>query len=117
MKTTSFWPFLVPVAIIAVTEGLMNPFWIWNATPVVLGYALLRRARRRALRPAPEIAFIVLSCGLSLLAHAAWMFDWGRTATGSSTSALIFIFLPVYAVVLGGIAFGVLRLFTRREVS
>jgi hypothetical protein len=117
MKTTPFWPFLLLVELIAFTEGPLNPFWVWNAIPVALGYALLRRARRRAFRVAPEIAFIVLSCGLLLFAHAAWAFDWGRTATGSSTSALIFIFLPIYAIVLGGLAFGLLRLFTRREVS
>jgi hypothetical protein len=117
MKTTPFWPFLVVVALIAVAEGPLNPFWIWNAIPVPLGYALLRRARRRSFRPAPEIAFIALSCGLLVFAHAAWAFDWGRTATGSSTSALIFIFLPIYAVALGGLAFGLLRLFTRREAS
>jgi hypothetical protein len=52
-----------------------------------------------------------------MFAHAAWAFDWGRTATGSSTSGLIFIFLPIYAVVLGGLAFGLLRLFIKREAS
>ena len=117
MKTTPFWPFLLPVALIASAEGPLNPFWVWNAIPVALGYALLRRARHNGFWPAPEIAFIALSCGLLLFAHAAWAFNWGRTATGSSTSPLIFIFLPIYAIFLGGLAFGVLRLFTRREVS
>lgn len=117
MKTTPFWPFLILMGVIALIEGPLNPFWVWNAIPVALGYALLLRAQRRAFRPAPEIAFIVLSCGLLLVGHVAWAFDWGRTATGSSTSALIFIFLPIYALLLGGLAFGVLRLFTRREVS
>lgn len=116
MKTTRLWPFLLLVAVIALAEGPLNLFWVWNAIPVALGYVLLRRARNRAFWPAPEIAFIALSCGLLLFAHAAWAFNWGRAATGSSTSALIFIFLPIYAVLLGGLAFGILRLFTRREV-
>ena len=117
MKNTPFWPFLPLVALIAFAEGPLNPFWIWNAVPVALGYALLRRARRKAFWPVPEVAFIVLSCGLLLFAHAAWMFDWGRVGTRSSTSALVFIFLPIYALLLGGLAFGALRLFTSREVS
>ena len=117
MKHTPYWPFLLVAGFIALAEGPLNPFWIWNVIPVALAYALLHRARRRAFRAAPEVAFIVLCCGPLLYAHAAWLFDWGHTATGSSTSGLIFIFLPIYAVLLGGLGFGVFRLFTRREVS
>ena len=114
MKQLPYWPFLLVASFIAFAEGPLNPFWIWNVVPVALGYALLRRARRKEFRAAPEMAFIVFSCGLLLYAHVAWVLDWGRTATGSSTSALIFSFLPIYAIVLGGLAFGGLRLFGKR---
>jgi hypothetical protein len=42
--------------------------------------------------------------------HAAWLFDWGGTATGSSTSGLIFLFLPLYALVMGAAFYGLFRL-------
>ena len=115
-KRTPIWPFLIIAGYIALAEGV-HLFAVWNMIPVAIGYVLLRGARRKGLRTKPELAFIVASCGLLLFAHAAWMFDWGGTATGSSTSALIFIFLPIYASILGAIAWGVMRLFTRRTAD
>lgn len=114
MKHISDGAFVLLAGFIAFAEGIWNPFWIWNVVPVVVGYALLRRARRRAFQVAPELAFIAVSCGLSLVTHAAWVFDWGRMATGSSTGGLVFIFLPIFALFAGSLAFGIARLFTRR---
>ena len=91
---------------VAFVEGFLNPFWIWNAVPIAIGYVLLARARVRSFRPIPEFAYVVFGCGLVILAHLAWVFDWGDIATGSSTAGLIFIFLPFYAAILGGVAFG-----------
>lgn len=117
MKHISDWAFVVLAGFIAFAEGIWNPFWVWNVVPVVVGYALLRRARRKAFRVVPEWAFIAVSCGLSLIAHAAWVFDWGRMASGSSTGGLVFVFLPIYALVAGSLAFGVARLLTRRVAA
>lgn len=94
---------------------MLNPFWVWNTFPLIVAYWLLRRARLKGLRALPEGLFIGFTLGPLVLAHAAWIFDWNRTATGSSTSALMFIFLPIYALILGGMAYGIARLFTRRE--
>ncbi len=33
----------------------------------------------------------------------AWGCDWGRTATGSSTSALALLFVPIWAVGIGAV--------------
>jgi ABC-type lipoprotein release transport system permease subunit len=33
--------------------------------------------------------------------HAAWILDLGDTKTGSSTSGLMFVFLPIYAMLAG----------------
>lgn len=105
MQKAPSWPFMLVALFLATfiawTEGPMNPFWIWNALPVVLGYVLLCRAQRKDLRVIPELVFIIAAWGLVLLTHTAWMFDWRGPATGSSTSALVFIFLPVYAIILG----------------
>jgi len=106
--------FLLMAAFVAYVEGFTNPFWIWNCVPIVASYLLLARARQKDTEPLPEIAFFVIACGAVLLAHAAWLNDWGGTATGSSTAGLMFVVLPVYASVLGGVAFGLAVLFGRR---
>ena len=98
--------FLLMVAFVAYVEGITNPFWIWNCVPIAVSYLLLHRARQKEMYPLPEIAFFVIACGAVLFAHAAWLNDWGGTATGSSTAGLMFLVLPVYACVLGGAAFG-----------
>jgi len=106
--------FLLMAAFVAYVEGFTNPLWIWNCIPVAASYWLLSRARRTGTNPFPEIAFYVVACGIVLFAHAAWLFDWGGTATGSSSAGLMFVVLPVYACVLGGAAFGLVVLISRR---
>ncbi len=88
----------------------INPFALWNAMPLALAvllYWIGRRSENRAARWG-AIGFLVVSMALSLPAHLAWMFDWDGTRTASSTSALLLLFLPVYASGLGliGFAFG-----------
>ena len=106
--------FLLMAAFVAWVEGFTNPFWLWNCLPIAASYWLLSRARRTGINPLPEIAFYVIACGTVLFAHAAWLYDWGGTATGSSTAGLMFVVLLVYACVLGGAAFGLVILFGRR---
>lgn len=103
--------FVLMAAFVASVEGFMNPLWIWNCVPIVVSYVLLSRARQKAINPLPEIAFFVLACGAVLFAHVAWLYDWSGVATGSSTAGLMFVVLPVYAIVLGAAAFGLVNLF------
>ncbi len=105
--------FVLMVAFVAYVEGFSNPFWIWNSVPIAVSYLLLSRARQKENYPLPEIAFFVIACGTVLLAHAAWLYDWGGIATGSSTAGLMFVVLPIYAGALGGTAFGLAILFSR----
>jgi len=107
--------FLWMVAFVAFVEGVTNPFWIWNCVPIVVSYVLLSRARNSATNPLPEIAFFLIACGIVLFAHAAWHLDLDGMATGSSTSGLTFVVLPVYACVLGGAAYGLAVLFGSRR--
>jgi len=95
---------------VAYVEGFLNPFWVWNVLPLGLAVGLLARARRRDSPTGPALAFGVGAVGATLFVHAAWLFDWGGTATGSSTSGLIFLFLPLYALVIGAAFYGLFRL-------
>jgi len=47
------------------------------------------------------IGFVVAAVGVTLFAHIAWVTDLGRVASASSTSGLLFLFLPIYSMILG----------------
>jgi hypothetical protein len=91
-------------------EGI-HQFAIWNLTPVIVVAAVAIWQRQpqpfaRSHARAAWAVFCVSALALVTLLHLAWQFDWRRTATGSSTSGLIFIFAPVYTLVLAAAAAG-----------
>ena len=96
--------------IVVATEGSWDKFILWNLLPLLLSCAFLlfiapkKGGRWKDIsrqRVVPAIGFCAGATGLTTLVHLAWFFDWGGTATGSSTAGLIFIFLPAYALGLG----------------
>src|SRR6185369_5193116 len=119
MKAILSVPFLLVVALVVYAEGSFSAFTIWNALPVAIGFGvLLIGLRSRGATAAGCIAFAVSVTVLVGIFHLAWLFDWGRLATGSSTSALAFILLPFWVIVFAGIiglvAWGVARIVLRR---
>lgn len=115
-------PFVLAIALVVYVEGPFNGFVVWNALPVLLGFGVLV-AGRRARPPlvAGCMAFAVLATLPVVLFHLAWMFDWGGTATSSSTSALAFIFVPLWACAFAGIAgvlaWGIVRVVCKNHVA
>jgi len=97
--------FALPVVFIAYVEGFLNPAWLWNSLPFGLGLGLVDRAQRLQQSVWPAIGFSLGAGSLSLYFHLAWIFNWGEAATGSSTSGVIFLFLPIYALVPGALGF------------
>ena len=104
MKALLVIPFLLVVALVAYNSGSFSTVTIWNMFPVWIGFCALQiglvSSRTTAIGC---ISFAVSVTLIVALFHLAWLFDWGRTATGSSTSSLIFIFAPFWAVFFGGI--------------
>ena len=98
---------LCAVWVVLAEEIFINVFTVWNLVPVLEGYVLYRWAAKtnKASAYGGAIGFAMLGVGFTILAHAAWFFDWGQTKTGSSTSALIFIILPIYAAILGAVGY------------
>lgn len=84
-------------------------FTLWNLTPIIFTYVLYLLGKFNNSKTAQNgsIGFAYGGIGLSLLFHTAWLFDWGGTATGSSTSGLIFLFLPIYSLITGGVGYGI----------
>jgi hypothetical protein len=78
---------------------------LWNVVPMLVALALVLTSRHSG--PTIRFAgygFSVGAAGLVLFGHIMWAFDVGKTATGSSTSALMFLFLPPWAVIVGAMA-------------
>ena len=120
MKAILSVPFLLVVALVVYAEGSFSAFTIWNALPVAIGYGVLWIGlRSRGATAAGCIAFAVTVTVLIALFHLAWLFDWGSIATSSSTSALAFLFVPIWAIVfatiIGLVAWGVGRVVLRRS--
>jgi hypothetical protein len=91
------------------TEGI---HWIalWNLFP--LGIAGLSLTRGRTSMPA--LVFAGITALAVALVHAAWVFDWGGTQMGSSTGGLIFLFVPILALLLGGCGWAAVEIARRR---
>ncbi len=116
------FPFLLVIALIVVAQESFSGFTLWNAFPVVLGFGGLQiglRSRRAAKMGC--ITFAALATIPVALFHLAWLLDWGGIATSSSTSALAFIFVPiwtlVFAGVTGAVAWGIARFIYRSKLD
>jgi hypothetical protein len=95
---------LLVILLVLIVQGGLHGFAVWNSTPalVALRAAIIAGRlpptnRKRALFLVPSFAMLLVVAG----GHLAWHFDWGQWATGSSTAALMFIFLPMWAVAVG----------------
>ena len=106
---TLFYGVLIVLGVfIYVAEGVaVNPFAIWNGLPLFISYELFNRGRKDGERSKiwGAVGFLVGSMALSIYVHLAWMFDWDKIKTGSSTAGLIFIFIPIYSLITGGIGY------------
>ena len=119
MKAILSVPFLLVLALVVYAQGSFSGFTIWNALPVAIGFGVLRIGlRSRGATAGACIAFAISVTVLVALFHLAWLFDWGSIATGSSTSAVAFIFVPFWVIffagIIGLVAWGVGRVVLRR---
>jgi len=91
-----------------VLEGiLLNPLILWTSLPIYIGYLMVISARKTQSKKKKRqgYGYLIVSIGFSYFYHFAWFFDWGGTKTGGSTSGLIFVWFPIYAVLLGFIGY------------
>jgi hypothetical protein len=70
---------------------------------IAVGLVLASRHNSPTIRFA-GYGFSFGAAGLILWGNIMWVFDIAKTATGSSTAGLMFLFLPAWAVILGAIA-------------
>jgi hypothetical protein len=93
-------------------EGL---HWIavWNLLPLVLAGLVVLRGTGVGRTSWSAVAFAGVATLASALTHTAWVFDWGGTQTGSSTAGLIFLFSPIYSLLLGSFGWAVVKVVER----
>jgi len=110
--------YIVTLLVIAISFNILagdilNPLIIWDALPLYVGYAIFHKAFKAQCENKlyASIGFLIVSVGFSYFYHIAWFLDWEGTRTGGSTSALIFIWFPIYSVLIGSFGYFVGRYF------
>lgn len=82
-------------------------FSLWVISPLIIIYAIVALAgkygKKRHITAAKGYLVVVLP--LMLFIHILWFFDINGTATSSSTSAIVFAILPIYALCLGTLGY------------
>lgn len=98
-----FYLILVALTVfLVVAEGVgINPLTFWNLLPLAIAFIIYLFSKRRGKSLFGAYGFLLGSMLLSGFIHLAWMTDWNGTMSGLSTSALIFLFLPIDSVVAG----------------
>ncbi len=85
----------------------INPLILWTSMPLYMVYSIFNKAYASPSKKRLYAAygFFLLSVGFSYFYHLAWFFDWDQMATGDAQSGLIFVWFPIYSVVLGYIGY------------
>jgi hypothetical protein len=90
-------------------------FYLWVALPFVVLIALTFYIHRKGLSPASRLAILLTSI---LVAVSSVLVYWASIFNSeSSTSALVFIFIPIYALVTIAVVYGLTWLLLRLFMS
>jgi hypothetical protein len=102
MTWRPFFGIACAVAILVVLVAGIAP---WNLLPLIFVFgwaAVVQWEDGPGKGPVPLVAAPGLAVfGFVTLVHLAWYFDWGGTATGSSTAILLLLFTPLWAIAIG----------------
>jgi glucan phosphoethanolaminetransferase (alkaline phosphatase superfamily) len=79
-------------------------FYVWVLLPFVLLILLNSYAHRSGLSPAPRAAALLTT--VVVVVSSVFIYWSSIFGSESSTSALVFLFIPLYAVVGGAVLFG-----------
>jgi hypothetical protein len=128
MKHTTFTLFLyiatlVAACLMALSLGGVLVFFLWSAVPLVL-FTIFLRFRFRPLNTVfKKVYTLSMFFVLTVLPGAfyiLWLLNVGEIATGSSTSAIILVWVPVQVVIIAVpvlIIFEIIRLFFFRDTE
>lgn len=88
-------------------------FMIWNILPILISSVtfILLKGYRASSNSFLHMTFAILL--LHGLLHGVMFFDFNNVRTGSSTSALSYIFIPIYSLGFGAITYFMSKLSKR----
>lgn len=112
IRITGIVTLVVCALLVVYGEGL---HWLalWNLLPLVPAGLAVFRGTGAGRTTWSAVVFAGLTTFAIALIHAAWVFDWGGTQTGSSTAGLIFLFSPIYSIFLGTCGWAVAKVVGR----
>ena len=85
-------------------------FAFWNIIPIIVSALIYNKIIERPLINKSGFHAVMAILLFHSFFHIVMYFDIGKSATGSSTSALALIFIPIYAVAFGGIVYLISKL-------
>lgn len=98
---------ITAVACLFLANVVPNIGSLWVLSPLIVIYARVvmagKSGKKRHITASKGFLFFVLP--LMWFIHIQWYFDINGTATGSSTSALVFAVLPVYSFLFGAVGY------------
>jgi len=80
-------------------------FALWNITPIAFIAIVFNKTDFKGVLSSSEFHLVLGTIILHIYFHCMMYFDIGKAATGSSTSALGYIFFPIYSIVFGGLIY------------
>lgn len=107
MKNYIFYFLLLISAIfIYITEGMLfNLFALWGMLPLFISFVMFRYAKKKKSSVARAYSFLLASMVPTTYFHLTWFLNINDLQTGSSTASLIFLFIPIYAIIAGAIGY------------
>lgn len=94
-----------------VAMGFDTHFFVfWNILPIIFSAFIYNQIAGSQVIKKSSFHAVIAILLLHSFFHTVMYFDIGKSATGSSTSALAFIYIPIYAVAFGGIAYLISKL-------
>ena len=117
-KSTIAIPFVFLAVFFVYAEKSLNLFTILNWVPLISAFfALSKNIQKPWFSSVPALTFSIVATFIPTMFHLAWMFDWQGTATGSSTSGIAYIFVPIWTLLVAAftsaIAWGIVNLVRR----
>ncbi|TLU61352.1 hypothetical protein FE810_15180 [Thalassotalea litorea] len=83
----------------------INGFVVWNIVPMIIAAIVFNTHKIKDVWSTSTFHMILGIILLHIYFHSVMYFDIGKAATGSSTSALAYIFFPIYSVCFGGLVY------------
>ena len=95
-------------------------FVLWNIFPIIVATFVFSRVKDLYIKTNSVLHMLVAIAAIHTFFHIIMAFDIGKSATGSSTSALAYIVFPIYTLIFGVLIYAIskfIRFFCAKYAS